>query len=86
MHQLSFPAFAAAQQPPAPVKPVRFGCPFDLQNNRTILDVRRDDWFFSDDAEGYCLDATRHIPTGGHESSDHGDLFYVRGHQSRVEQ
>lgn len=81
MHQLSFPAFAAAQQAPVPVLPTRVGCPINLQRIRTMGQQRDGWWCFDDD--GYSLDATEHVPTGGHESMQLDNCHYVTGFESR---
>jgi hypothetical protein len=79
MHQLSFSAFAAAQQAPAPVLPVVFEDVALLQRSRMVLDLR-DDNYGGDghwDVLGYCIDATRTIPLGSHEAIVCSNHVYV---------
>ncbi|MCW5669984.1 MAG: hypothetical protein KIT86_09995 [Hydrogenophaga sp.] len=83
MHQLSFSAFAASQQAPVPFLPARVGCPINLQRIRSMGEERDNWWCFDDD--GYSLDATDYVPTGGHEGVkfDDVDYVYVTAHVSR---
>lgn len=82
MHQLSFSAFAASRVAP-PSLPVHVADLQCLQHTPSAL-LLRDDVAFWDVATGYVLDATRYLPTGGHESSVLSNCVYVSAHQWRV--
>lgn len=83
MHQLSFVAFAAAQQARTPVLPVHFEDLLFLQRSRKCADCRYGDHWFMDDADGYCLDAPRNIPVGGHYSVLLDECVYVVASEHR---
>lgn len=84
MHQVSFSAFAASRVAPVvPALPVRVGDPLKMSHDPSVLLLRDDEWF--GEAFGYVLDATRYLPTGGHDSTELPDsgCTYVCGHSVR---
>lgn len=79
MHQLSFSAFAASRK--APPVPVTLCDPLKTAYQPSCLIVREDVW--DESCFGYSLDATRHIPTGGHDSILGSSSIIVAAHTCR---